>query len=108
MSRREIIIIRGLPGSGKNSLAGKFSASEYVYISHDLSATSALALTRIVLVNNKFSPVIVGRFCRTEEFTPYRELSEEFNCPLMVVTCEGILTTPKPQNLESYNDTDAL
>lgn len=101
-----LIIVRGLPGSGKSTFARQLEAAGYIRCEADefmVDADGNYAFdparlpschaacqkkARLALFQGR-NVVVANTFTRRWEIAPYSDLAQEFGVPLTVITVEG-------------------
>lgn len=100
----KMILVRGLPGSGKSTIAKNLIGwywhletdqywmkdGEYKFDASKLGEAHAWcqAETRKLLTNG-FSPVVSNTFTTKKELKPYFEIAKEFNIVPQVILCQA-------------------
>lgn len=102
----ELLIIRGLPGSGKSTMAKQYAEQEYLHIEADqffinehgeydfvpemlpVAHLYCQAGVHTALAQGK-SAVVANTFSRYWEMTPYFEIAKIYGVRVRVITCKG-------------------
>jgi hypothetical protein len=95
---KTIFIVRGLPGSGKSTIGGKFGAvrsaddyftsdrGEYIFDPSKIVAAHAACQQAVKTdLDNGDIAVVANTFCMGWEFTPYIEIAAEVSAAVVVV-----------------------
>ena len=94
---KTLVIIRGLPGSGKSTIGAKFGAvrsaddffmvgGEYLFDPSNIVAAHAACQEAVKNdLNNGDIAVVANTFCMGWEFTPYIKIAAEVSAAIVVV-----------------------
>ena len=102
MKKQKITIIRGLPGSGKSTMASKIigthletdmyfidNCGKYSFDPNEIKYAHSWCqlCCRKELVNGN-SVIVSNTFCQKWEMEPYFQMAKEFECYIEVIVCK--------------------
>jgi len=101
--KKEIVLIRGLPGSGKTTIAKKMTehthveadmfferTGEYVYVASEVRNSHAWCLEKAKEAVAKGNNIVISNtFMKKWEMKPYQDLAQEHNYSVRILVADG-------------------
>ena len=116
----ELILIRGLPGSGKSTIAEDFKPYGYVHYEADMyhmvDGEDKFDITKIKeahewcqqmtedCLRRGNNAIVSNTFTRYQEMVPYFEMAKEFDAHVYIIEAKGKFETVHGVPKETQND----